>query len=47
MFRALQRDPGILADRQRLWKIGAGRLGKRENGQLDVVVSLWEAGMLA
>jgi hypothetical protein len=46
MLKALQKDEKLSADRERLWKIGAGRSSKRENGQIDVVLSLWEEGIL-
>jgi hypothetical protein len=46
MLKALRKDEKLSADRERLWKIGAGRSSKRENGQIDVVLSLWEEGIL-
>jgi hypothetical protein len=48
MLRAIQKDESLLGDRERLWKaaIGRGRDSPSEQGQIDVVVSLWTAGLI-
>ena len=46
MLEAIRADEQVLADRERLWRIAAGRAKKKENGQIDVVASLWREGMI-
>ena len=46
VLRAIQADESLLSDRGRLWKAAIRRGSKRENGQIDVVVSLWTAGLI-
>ena len=45
ILNAIRTDEELLADRGRLWRLAAGK-GKKENGQVDVVVSLWESGVI-
>jgi hypothetical protein len=46
ILKAIRANEELLSDRERLWRVAAGR-DKRENGQVDVVVSLWENGVIA
>ena len=46
ILEAIRADEELLSDRERLWRLAAGR-GKQENGQVDVVVSLWNDGLIA
>ena len=45
ILKALRADEELLSDRERLWRFAAGK-AKKENGQVDVVVSLWESGVI-
>ena len=42
-LRALRADPRLTTEKGRLWAIAVEGADKRENGQLDVLVELWEA----
>lgn len=44
--RHLRRDPAMLANRAELWRRVTEPKAIRENSQLDVVFSLWDAGLL-
>jgi hypothetical protein len=44
---ALHTDPGLLDRKRDLWRKVSGTEAKAENGQLDVVLALWRAGMIA
>ena len=46
MVKAIRADPQVLTDRNRLWRSAVGSAEKEENGQIDVVVSLWREGMI-
>lgn len=43
---ALRGDPSLSADRVRLWRVATGSRTKSEQGQLDVLLGLWEAGYI-
>jgi hypothetical protein len=45
ILEALRTDKELVSDKGRLWDVAAGR-GKEENGQVDVVVSLWTSGLI-
>ena len=42
----LQSDPKLLTDKKALWDRIEKRDAKNEQGQLDVVVTMWSAGLL-
>lgn len=45
---ALRRAPALAHDRTALWRSALGATGvKKHNGQIDVVVALWKAGLVA
>ena len=46
MLEAIRADPQVLPDRKRLWRSAVGSAKKKENGQSDVVVSLWREGII-
>ena len=46
MVKAIRADPQVLTDRNRLWRSAVGSAEKEENGQIDVVVSLWREGII-
>ena len=46
MLEAIRADPQVLTDRKRLWRSAVGSAKKKENGQIDVVVSLWREGII-
>jgi hypothetical protein len=45
-YQALSTDPTLRQDPKKLWKVLCGEANKKENSQLDVVCSLWDAGLL-
>jgi len=45
-FSLLSSDPALAGDRKTLWqKVMDGKV-KRHNGQMDVVLALWQHGLL-
>ena len=46
ILNVIRTDEDLISDRQGLWRVAAGK-GKKENGQVDVVVSLWKEGLVA
>jgi len=46
MVKAIRADPQVLTDRKRLWRSAVRSAKKKENGQIDVVVSLWREGII-
>ena len=46
ILKVLRADEELVSDRERLWSIAVRREKKRENGQVDVVVSLWKEGLI-
>lgn len=46
MLEAVRADEQVLSDPDRLWRTAVGREKKKENGQIDVVVSLWKEGLI-
>jgi hypothetical protein len=46
MVKAIRADPQVLTDRNRLWRSAVGSATKEENGQIDVVVSLWREDII-
>jgi hypothetical protein len=47
VVRALQRSPALARERAALWAVAVGPEAKKHNGQMDVVVALWDGGLLA
>ena len=45
--RLLRLEPSLVSDRAQLWRRVIGQKTKAHNGQLDVVIGLWNAGLLA
>ena len=45
-WKALLSNPDLAADRDALWELACGDGRKQQNGQLDVVLALWSAGLL-
>jgi uncharacterized protein DUF6979 len=45
LLEALRKDEHLLTDTGKLWEVAAGK-GKRENGQVDIVVALWGEGLI-
>jgi hypothetical protein len=45
-YRLLSRDPRLADNERRLWRLVLGGESKAHNQQMDVVVSLWNAGLL-
>lgn len=43
---ALRGDPGLVSDSRLLWRIATDGKVLKPNGQMDVVTSLWTAGLL-
>lgn len=43
----LTQNADLASDPQGLWELVQAGVPKQENGQMDVVVSLWSAGLLA
>ena len=46
MLEAIRTDSDITSDRKRLWRIAVGHPGKHENGQVDVVTTMWNEGRI-
>jgi hypothetical protein len=46
MVKALRSDEEVASDRKRLWRLGARKSKKDENGQVDVVLALWNEGLI-
>ena len=46
MVKALRSNEELASDRKRLWRVGARRSKKKENGQVDVVLALWNEGLI-
>jgi hypothetical protein len=46
MLEAIRADKELLSDRERLWRAAVRGEKKRENGQIDVVISLWKEGIV-
>ncbi len=46
ILKAIRADEELVSDRERLWSTAVRRAKKRENGQVDVVVSLWNEGLI-
>ena len=42
----LRQFPGAASDRTSLWRASANDQRKAHNGQMDVVVALWQAGLI-
>ena len=43
----LRSDATLASDRPRLWKLATAPNTLRENSQLDVVLALWDAGLIS
>jgi len=46
MLKAIRTEEGVLSDRDRLWHIAVGDPSKHENGQIDVVTTMWKEGRI-
>jgi len=46
MLEAIRADERLLSDREGLWRTAVRTAKKKENGQIDVVVSLWREGLI-
>ena len=46
ILKVIRADEELVSDRERLWSTAVRRAKKRENGQVDVVVSLWKEGLI-
>ena len=46
MLEAIRADESVLGDKEKLWRLAVGKGKKKENGQLDVVDSLWREGLI-
>ena len=46
ILKAIRADEELVSDGERLWSTAVRRAKKRENGQVDVVVSLWKEGLI-
>lgn len=45
-YQALVSDPTLGQDHKKLWIASCGDANKKDNSQMDVVCSLWDAGLL-
>ena len=46
VLKAIRADENLLSAPGRLWRAAVKRGSKRENGQVNVVVSLWAEGLI-
>ena len=42
----LRSQPGLAVGQDKLWRLSCGCPGKRHNGQMDVVLGLWNRGLV-